>query len=98
MSTATKPISISIDENTAREILEEDSERFEIVEEGDWVDDGKYSLREIIVKDTTTGKHYSADYSRSGSYYTDYEINYPDVLYEVVAQERVITEWVVVKA
>jgi len=52
-------------------ITEEDApEGFEIVEEGEWIQDYKYQGREIIFK--FEDKHYSLYESRSGSYHSDW--------------------------
>jgi len=41
-----------------------------VVEQGDWINDGKYQNMEIIFTDGD--RFYSGSISRSGSYFTDY--------------------------
>ena len=59
----------------------EDLEGAEIVEEGDWVSEGKYEICETIIK--YKEKLFCMVQSRSGSYYTDYYYNEPH-FYEVI--------------
>lgn len=71
-----------------------------LVEEGDWVQDGKYQEQTNIVKDSLTGKFYRYSISRSGSPFTDWYYPHQDeskhYLEEVTQQTRTITvtEWV----
>lgn len=46
-------------------------EGYEIVDSGDWIDDGKYSYKETVFK-ADDGNFYSLISSRSGSYFSDY--------------------------
>ena len=56
----------------AREI--EDVEDWELIEETDWDDQGKYQYQDVIIlKD---GQHYMFTIGRSGSYFSDYEYDY----------------------
>lgn len=77
---------------------EDCEERFELVEESNWIDEGKYSSCEVIFKDTETGKHYMFEITRSGSYYSHYEYEVYDsaVEVELTKYEKTITvkEWV----
>ena len=69
------------------------TEKYEIVEEGEWISGGKWEHKETIFKDTETGQCYKICVSRSGSYYSDY---YYEDDYEAVAVkpvEKVITVW-----
>ena len=70
----------------------EELEEAEIVEEGDWVSEGKYEICESIIK--YKDKFFRMIQSRSGSYYTDYYYNDP-TFYEV--EPKVITKTVYVK-
>lgn len=74
------------------ELFEDDA--LEIIEEGDWVSEGKQDICETIVKHE--GKYYEITQSRSGSYYSDYYYDDPDVC-EVVPKEITTTKWVKVK-
>jgi hypothetical protein len=69
---------------------------FESVEEGEWVDGGKFSSKEVIFKDVHTGKHYSFELTRSGSYFSHYEYEVWDKAVEVIQVTKTITitEWV----
>lgn len=79
----------------AKDICWEDTDEFKIVEDGDWVDDGKYSHREVIF--SKENKFYSLSVSRSGSYYTDYYYDWEDTdkfeCPEVEAVEKTVTVW-----
>lgn len=59
----------------------EEAEEVEIIEEGDWVSEGKYEVCESILK--YKEKLFCMVQSRSGSYYTDYYYNEPH-FYEVI--------------
>lgn len=71
-----------------------------MVEEGDWIQDGKYQNQTCIVQDSRTGRHYSFDIRRSGSPFSDWYYPHEDEeefwLTEVVSQTRtiIVTEWV----
>lgn len=64
----------------------------EVVTQGDWIDDCKYSFSTSIVK--YNDKYYRIDQSRSGSYHTDYYYNDPTV-YQVTRREEMVlkTYW-----
>jgi len=67
-------------------ITEEDApEGFEIVEEGEWIQDYKYQCREIVFK--FEDKHYSLVESRSGSYHSDWYYSSEDWADEVEVTE-----------
>lgn len=66
----------------------------DIVEDGDWDDEGKYQHSFTIFK--YKDKHYKIDYSRSGSYYSDYYYSYentPLEAYGVTKMTRTETYW-----
>lgn len=67
----------------------EDSEIFEIVDEGDWDVDCDWQLKALVVRDKRDGKLYSWGMQRSGSPYTDWEYEYDSELIEVERVERV---------
>lgn len=77
---------------------EDFEERYELVEESEWRDQGKFSEMTIIFKDTKTGKHYSFEIWRSGSYFSHYEYEIWDKAVEVELREETITikKWVTV--
>lgn len=54
-----------------RELLsEEEYEGFELVEQGDWISEGKYESQECVFK--FEDKFYAITDSRSGRHYTDW--------------------------
>lgn len=85
---------------TDREMLEEiedGSGDWEVIEDGDWVQDYKYQIRTSVVLHVPTGKYYQYEMSRSGSPFTDWYYSYEDggelpELFEVVKATRTITE------
>lgn len=76
-----------------------DGDEWQMIEDGDWVSDGKYDLTTSVVKHIESGKYYQYSLSRTGSYYSDYYYSHHDdggvELDEVVPVEKtvVITEW-----
>lgn len=91
------------DIETIKEMFEGDGldgfghdDQSEVIEEGDWTDEGKYSYSESIIR--FGDKFYSIQQSRSGSYYTDYYYNDPEIT-EVTRQEKTVVQvtWVPVK-
>jgi len=78
------------------ELYKEEDESVEIIEDGDWIDDGKYSFKETVIK--YEGKYYQIDESRSGSYYTDYDYFDPTII-EVTPEDvvRTVRVWRPVK-
>lgn len=71
------------------EMFNDEDPELTIINEGSWIDDGKYSFRTSYVK--IEDKYYEIEQSRSGSYYTDYYYDDPEV-YEVIPEEVVITK------
>jgi len=65
------------DDESAEYLIDCTDIEYEVVEEGDWIDDGKYQHRNFDVK--IDGKYYSFSESRSGSYYTDWYHSVPEV-------------------
>lgn len=78
------------------ELFQDEAKSVEIVEDGDWIDDGKYSFKDTIVKYQDT--YYQISESRSGSYFTDYYYNDPDI-YQVTRREETVvkTFWDIMK-
>lgn len=70
----------------------------EVIEEGEWIGDGKYQDKQMIFANAKTGKHYSYYISRSGSYFTDYEYMATDSPVEVekVTETITVEKWVLV--
>lgn len=78
------------------ESYQEETDDIKIIDDGDWIDDGKYSFRTAIVE--YENKFYQINQSRSGSYYTDYYYDDPDI-YEVTKRVEMVetTFWDIVK-
>lgn len=70
-------------------------EGIELIKNGDWIDDGKYSHCTTIFK--INDKFYAYYNSRSGSYFSDYDYNPEEDLYEVEKVEVIKHEWKEVK-
>ena len=70
----------------------EDYEKFETIEEGEWVQDYKYQYKEVVVK--FDDEFYQLNFSRSGSYHTDWYYNDTEGL-KVSRQEKVVTQTIV---
>lgn len=50
----------------------------EIIQDGEWIDDGKYSyLEDCIIKNSETGDFYEINQGRSGSYFSEYYYDEP---------------------
>ena len=68
-----------------------------IIEEGDWIDDGKYSFQEIVF--SMDDKFYEISNSRSGSYFSDYYYDWEEwddevEVSEVRKIEVIKTKWI----
>lgn len=76
-----------------------EGDKWQMIEEGDWISDGTYDIQTSVVKCTSTGKYYEYTLSRSGSYSSEYYYPHRDAggvnLNEVIPVEKtvVITEW-----
>ncbi len=67
---------------------------FEVVEEGDWIQDYKYQLCDIYVQHKESGKYFCIQLCRAGSYFSDYEYSDPE-FYEVkrLEETKVVVTW-----
>ena len=79
-------------------IWAEATDPLELIESGQWVDEGKYQRQKNILKDIMTGKLYCYELSKSGSHFTDFMFSFewdPDEieLGEVEKATKVITYW-----
>jgi len=88
---------ITLSEDDAKEFAYGDLEGYEIVEDGDWIADGKWDHKDVVGKHIETGKFYMQTNSRSGSEFTDYEREFGTELTEVYQQKVVVTQWKAVK-
>ena len=59
-----------------------------IIDDGEWIDNGKYSHMTTIF--AYEDKFYSWSISRSGSYFTDYDVIANDYVTEVKPVEKII--------
>lgn len=70
-----------------------------VVEEGEWISDGKYEYQDIII--SIDGKFYDVGISRTGSYYTDWSYSFEyggtEKFPQVEQQEVIVKRWVTVK-
>lgn len=90
---------LAFDEQELLDIWREDcDERFQLVDEGEWVDGGKYQSLEVVFADTETNKTYSFGITRSGSYFSEYNYEIWDNAVEVKLEERtiIVKEWVAI--
>lgn len=75
-----------------------DEDKIEIIEDGDWDDQGKYQYKCIIF--LMDEKYYQTVITRSGSYFSDYDYQYENPV-EVRKEEKVVTRteisWIEVK-
>lgn len=77
------------------ELFEDGDKAVKIVEDGDWIDDGKYSFKDTIV--TYQDTYYQISESRSGSYFTDYHYNDPEIFQVAPRVETIVkTFWDIV--
>lgn len=67
----------------------EGSDDYIILENGNWISNGKYQFKETVCQHTHNGKFFLVSQERSGSYYSDYEYDEPSC-HEVVP--KVITQ------
>lgn len=72
---------------------------WEVVEDGEWVQEGKYQHIDRVIKHTESGRCFGVSAGRSGSYHTDWYFQYHNDIYEVVQATRTVTEtyWEIVK-
>ena len=54
---------------------------FEVVDDSDWIDEGKYQLRTIVVEHVN--KFYSTAFGRTGDAWSGYELDLYDDTYEL---------------
>lgn len=66
---------------------------YEIVEELEWKDDGKYDNGGLVFKRISDGKNFLLIMSRCGSYHTDYHFNYYLDCPEVTKKTKTIEYW-----
>lgn len=89
---------LHVDKELLEGILFDDGiiDDMEVVDYGDWIDDGKYSYRYMVV--CYQGAYYRVDVSRTGSYYSGlcYSSEYHrwgEAFPEVEKAEKIITIW-----
>jgi hypothetical protein len=71
----------------------EDIEEFTIIDEGEWISEGKYSYQKTIIKYKEF--YFQISNSRVGSYHSDYDYNEPEISQvEPKEETRIITTWI----
>lgn len=74
-----------------REIWDEE-EYDKLVEDGDWIDEGKRSYRSSVMQ--IGEKYYDVQECRSGSYFTDYYYEEPEIKeVEPYTETITVTRW-----
>ena len=80
-----------------RDFVFEGDDEFDVIEEGDFIQDYKYQHATSIYLHKESGKYYAFDMSRSGSYHSDWYYDFEDDkelnLYEVKKIEITKTIW-----
>ena len=76
--------------------LDEDDGVYTVIDSGDWVDDGKYQYQQTVIRDKSTDRYFAVSQSRSGSYYSDFEYDDPEIC-EVSPVEYTAIRWEYVK-
>jgi len=78
------------------ELFQDEADEVEHIESGDWIEGGKYSFKDDIV--LYEGKYYMITQSRSGSYFSDYHYDDPEIVEVAPRTETIVkTFWDVVK-
>lgn len=88
---------MKLDKTQAKRFFREDDPDFETVEQSEFEGD-KYQYATMIAKHIPTGKHYSAEICRSGSYFTDWWYDHEDRGLDLQEVEQVtktitVTTW-----
>jgi hypothetical protein len=78
----------------AKDFSSDELENYELIQNGDWIDDGRYSFKDTVIK--YQDKFYCIYESRSGSYFTYYNYGEPNAC-EVEPYEVTITQYRPVK-
>lgn len=79
-------------------IIWDDSNEFEIVQDGDWISEGKYEFKSVVFK-AKDGLFYEVGADRSGSHFSDWYYSFEDSGATAVQVEKVevlTTKWVAV--
>lgn len=91
---------IKLTSQEMKDIWQEDHPDYDMVEDVEWDDQGKYQYCYPVVQHIESGKFYTFCVQRSGSYFSDYDFDFPDSeLTEVQKIKKVIEteKWVAVK-
>lgn len=81
-----------------KEMIEDGAKELVEKQVGDWISEGKWESQESIYLHEPSQTYWSYYQSRSGSYYTEYYYDDPEIT-EVVPVEKIIkvTEWEALK-
>ena len=81
-----------LEENVVEKIFDGDHPDYELVEEGEWTDDGKSSWAINIVQDQD-GDYWRVDACRYGNHYSDYDYSYSNEIVEVEKRAVTTIQW-----
>lgn len=89
---------LKVEESLVESLFNEEyeGEEWKLESKLPWIGDGKYSYGGIVVKRLPTKKYYMASLSRSGSYHSEYNYHFDDLLVEVELQIVTKKDWVAV--
>jgi len=83
---------MQLTESEAAEILTDDSDKYTVIEIGEWQDQGKWSNLSVIFREGD-GPYYELWVSRTGSYFTDYDFEFFLDCTEVKQVETITKIW-----
>lgn len=86
---------LKISKEMTKAIWYQIAENWELISEGDWIQDYKYQFITNIYLNKTDGKFYQMDISRSGSHFTDWYYSFEDDGAELVEVEKKVKKVVV---
>mgnify|MGYP006995670095 CR=1 FL=1 len=79
-------------EELLTQIEREGVEGYEVVHRGKWEDEGKYQYQDIVF--LHGGKHWIFCVTRSGSYFSEYNFEYPSIAHEAELKVVRLETWV----
>lgn len=75
---------------------ENDNLIYDLVEQDEWSDQGKFSVTTVVFKEISTGDHFMYGLTRYGSHYSYYELEAWDSPVKAEQREIITKEWVAV--
>lgn len=83
--------SIKVPASELKQLWREEHPDYEVVDWGDWDDQGKYQYCYPVVKHINLGEFFCFTVQRSGSYFSAYDYDFPDAeLTEVHKVKKVV--------